>query len=136
MEEYTIVKRLPTVKEFKSLHTAVGWNNVDDEGTATAIRNSLFGITVLHGDKTVGTGRVIGDGTMYLYIQDIIVIPEYQGKGLGSIIMNAIMDYVASKARSHTFIGLMAAKDKAGFYVKYGFKERAPNSPGMCLWWK
>jgi predicted GNAT family N-acyltransferase len=136
MNDCSLLKRLPTVDELKTLHTAVGWNNIDDKGVATALKNSLFGVVVTNNGKTIGCGRVIGDGAMYFYIQDIIVVLEFQGKGLGKLIMDAIMEFVASHALPHTFVGLMAAKDKAGFYVKYGFKERATDSPGMYIWWK
>ncbi len=136
MGRFNLIKRLPTVEELKTLHTAVAWNNIDDEGIATSLKNSLFGVVVTHNGKTIGCGRVIGDSAMYFYIQDIIVIPEFQGKGLGRLIMDAVMEYIASSARLHSFVGLMAAKDKSGFYVKYGFKERASDSPGMYIWWK
>ncbi len=136
MSEYVIVKRLPTVAELKAFHLAVGWDNVDDEATAAAIRNSLFGCVVLHNGKTIGCGRIIGDGGMYFYIQDIVVLPEYQGKGIGRMIMNEVMDYIKSAAKPNAFIGLMSAKDKAGFYVKFGFTERPPGRPGMFRVWK
>lgn len=136
MEEFTIVKRLPTVEEIKDFHEAVGWDNVDDIATATALKNSLFGVVALHKGKTIGCGRVIGDGGMYFYIQDIIVLPEYQGRGIGRMIMDAVMDYISASAKPNAFIGLMSAKDKAGFYVKFGFSERPPGRPGMFKIWK
>jgi ribosomal protein S18 acetylase RimI-like enzyme len=136
MEEYTIIRRLPTVEEIKMFHNAVGWDNVDDSAAATALQNSLFGLTVMHKGKLIGCGRVIGDGGMYFYIQDIVVLPEYQGRGVGQMIMNEIMDYIKSAARPNAFIGLMSAKDKSGFYVKFGFAERPPGRPGMFITWK
>ena len=136
MEGFTLVKRLPTVAEIKAFHTAVGWDNVDDEATATALNNSLFGCTVLHNGKAIGCGRVIGDGGMYFYIQDIIVLPEYQGRGIGKTIMNEVMNFINQTAKPNAFIGLMSAKDKAGFYVKFGFAERPPGRPGMFRVWK
>ncbi|MFH0847056.1 MAG: hypothetical protein V1894_03225 [Chloroflexota bacterium] len=54
---------------------------------------------------------------------------------MGRLIMDAIMDYVSAHARRHVFIGLMSAKDKAGFYEKWGFKVRPQDRPGMEIWW-
>ena len=136
MEEFRLVRRLPTVVEMKAFHAAVGWDNVDDAATAIALRNTLFGCVVLHSNKTIGCGRVIGDGGLYFYIQDIVVLPEYQGRGVGKMIMNEVMDFIAQTARPNAFIGLMSAKDKAGFYVKFGFTERPPGRPGMFRVWK
>jgi GNAT superfamily N-acetyltransferase len=134
--EFNLIKRLPTVAELKYFHTAVGWDNVADAAVETALRNSLFGCVVTFKGQTIGCGRIIGDGGMYFYIQDIIVLPEYQGRGIGRLIMAAVMDYVAGIARPGAFIGLMAALDKADFYRKLGFTERPPGRPGMFLVWK
>ncbi len=68
---------------------------------------------------------------MYFYIQDIIVIPEYQGKGFGKIIMNEVMQYLDDNANHNSFIGLMAAEGAEKFYSKFGFKIRPVSSPGM-----
>ena len=136
MNAYTLIKRKPTVDELKRLHTSVGWHNIDDDGIQISLKNTLFSIVARHKDETIGLGRVIGDGAMYFYIQDIIVIPEHQGKGVGRMIMDAVMDYVNENARDHSFVGLMSAKDKAGFYEKYGFKVRGNDRPGMEIWWK
>jgi GNAT superfamily N-acetyltransferase len=135
VNEFTLIRRLPTIGELKSFHVAVGWENVPDEAIATALRNSLFGCVVACRGQPIGCGRVIGDGGLYFYIQDIIVLPGYQARGAGRMIMLSVMDYIASVARPNAFIGLMAAQDKAGFYVKFGFTERPPERPGMFRIW-
>ena len=45
-----------------------------------ALENTLYSLCVCDGDRLIGHGRIIGDKTIFLYIQDIMVIPEYQGK--------------------------------------------------------
>jgi ribosomal protein S18 acetylase RimI-like enzyme len=136
MKEMTLIKRLPTVEELKNFHEAVGWDNVDDAAIATALKNSLFGCVVTYKDRAIGCGRVIGDDGMYFYIQDIVVLPEYQGRGVGRMLMNAVMEYISEVATPNAFIGLMSAKDKSGFYFKFGFAERPPGRPGMFKVWK
>ncbi len=135
MGEFTLIRRLPTTEELKRLREAAGWHNVDDEGIQLSLDKTLFAVVVEHKGEVVGLGRVIGDGGMYFYIQDVMVTPELQGRGIGRLIMDAIMGYISDHARRHAFIGLMSAKDKAGFYEKYGFKVRSQERPGMEIWW-
>ncbi|GHO64053.1 hypothetical protein KSC_029450 [Ktedonobacter sp. SOSP1-52] len=70
---------------------------------------------------------------MYFYLQDIIVLPAFQGKGLGKRLMGAIMAYLEQHALPGAFIGLMAAKDASTFYTQFGFVVRPPERPGMFL---
>jgi len=56
----------------------------------------------------------------------MIVNPSFQGKGIGKAIMKKIMNYLKQNATEGSFIGLMSAKDKEGFYKGFGFAER-PN---------
>ena len=126
-----LIKRSPTVREYQRLRAAVGWRKLEARTAAKALRNSIFSVCAVSAGKVVGYGRVIGDGALYFYIQDVIVHPEYQGKGLGRLIMDGIMAHLDSRAPGKSLIGLMAAKNVGGFYKKYGFKERPKDSPGM-----
>ena len=131
MDEYTLVERTPTINEYKKLCDAIGWKPVSNEATEIGLRNSLFSVCVLYRKDVIGCGRVVGDGGLYFYLQDIIVLPEFQGRGIGKRIMNAVMNYLKSHADFNAFIGLMAAKGASTFYEKYGFVERASDKPGM-----
>lgn len=100
-----------------------------------SLKNDLYDVVVIDGNKLVGMGRIVGDGAIYWYLQDIAVIPEYQGKGVGRIIVKKLMDYIYNNSLTDTktTIGLMAAKGKEKFYEKFGFVVR-PNDfqgPGM-----
>ena len=82
--------------------------------------------------------RIIGDDGLAFYIQDVIIKPEYQRQGIGTALMNKIMEYIRTHARDNTVIGLMAAKGKEPFYERYGFTIR-PNEnlgSGMTMFWK
>ncbi len=135
-EKYILVERSPTVEEYQKLREAVEWENVGPEATEIALNNSLFSVCVIFKNEVIGCGRVIGDGGIYFYIQDIIVLPEFQGKGIGKRIMNAVMNYLKEHALPYAFIGLMAAKGVSKFYEKYGFAERLPDRPGMFKIWE
>ena len=134
-DEFTLVERAPTAREYQRLHQAAGWSNVDLESTELGLRNALFSVCLLHRDQAIGCGRVIGDGGIYFYIQDVILLPEYQGRGLGRRIMDAVMGYLKAHAKPNAFIGLMAATGVSGFYEKYGFSPREADRPGMSRIW-
>ncbi|HEC77397.1 MAG TPA: N-acetyltransferase [Thermoplasmatales archaeon] len=134
--EYQIVERSPTPEEYKKLRQAVRWVKLDDEAIRKGLENSLFSVCAVFQGEIIGCGRVIGDDGIYFYIQDVIVLPEFQGKGVGKCIMNVIIEYLKTHAHNNSFIGLMAAKGVSAFYEKYGFKKRANDAPGMFLMWK
>ena len=134
--EYTLVERIPTAKEYQELREAVGWAKIDLETAEIGLQKALFTICADIKNKIIGYGRVIGDGAIYFYIQDVIVLPEYQGKGIGKRIMNVIMDYLKNHAYHNSFIGLMAAEGVSKFYEKFDFAERPLNRPGMFIYWK
>ncbi len=78
-------------------------------------------------------GRVMGDGAMYYYIQDVVVRPTHQGLGLGNQIMQQIEKYLLENASKNAAIGLFAAKGKEGFYQKYGYLVRDGQKLGQAL---
>jgi GNAT superfamily N-acetyltransferase len=129
--QYVLVERFPTASEYHKLRIAVGWECMDLESTEKGLRNSLFSVCVFHKREVIGYGRVIGDGAIFFYIQDIMVLPEHQRKGVGRMIMRVIMDFLNAHARQYTFVGLMAAKGASRFHEKFGFAARAPDRPGM-----
>jgi ribosomal protein S18 acetylase RimI-like enzyme len=130
-EQYQVVERTPTIEEYFALRKGVGWMLFEEEMTAKGLANALFSVCILHQGKVIGCGRVVGDGGLYFYVQDIIVSPDFQGKGLGKRLMQAIMAYLEINARPGAFIGLMAAKGTNDFYDQFGFAVRPLDQPGM-----
>ena len=135
-EEYQVVECIPTVEDYLALREAVGWGRLDEQMAARGLANALFTVCLLHKGKVIGCGRVIGDGGLHFYLQDIIVLPAFQGKGLGKRLMRAILAYLEEHALPGAFIGLMAAKDASSFYTQFGFAVRPPERPGMFRLWK
>ncbi len=127
----TIEHHSPTVSEYQQLRASTSWGQLPDKVVAKALQLDLFAVCALDGHKIIGIGRVIGDGAIYYYIQDVIVLPAYQHQGIGRRIMEAIEQYLAIYALPGAFIGLMAAKGVSEFYTSFGYQERAPEAPGM-----
>lgn len=125
--------------DYRSMRTRIGWVGVSDRQAEIGLANSAYQISALNeSGQTVGFGRVVSDGGFFVLIADVIVLPEYQGRGIGREILNRLLSYVKStiQAGETVSISLMAAKDKEAFYEQFGFLRR-PNEErgaGMSLW--
>ena len=134
MENFQVIERIPDVEEYNTLKKMVGWDILDDDSiTARGLNNSLYTVCVEHKGLLIAMGRVIGDNGIYFHIQDVIVDPLHQGKGLGKAIMKKLMDYVNDKAAKYSMVGLMCAKDKEPFYHNLGFVSRPSNIYGAGM---
>ena len=102
-----IEERNPSYDEYKTLRDAVGWGQTDETSTTKALNNTLYSLVALESNEVVGIGRVIGDGGLYYYIQDLIVCPNCQGKGVGKKLMAKLMEFIQSHTHSGSIIGLM-----------------------------
>jgi ribosomal protein S18 acetylase RimI-like enzyme len=122
--------RSPTVSEYTKLRGLVGWRETDENVTDMALKTSLFSVVGTEEGNVIGFGRIIGDG-LYFYIQDLIIHPDYQSKGLGKSMMKELMGYISANAQSGAFVGLMAAKGLEKYYEQFGFKARNEDAPGM-----
>ncbi|MDM0902013.1 GNAT family N-acetyltransferase [Clostridium perfringens] len=76
------------------LYESAGWFDYteDLEKLEEAFKNSLKIISAWHEEKLIGLIRVIGDGLTIIYIQDIVVLPEYQGNGIGRGLINSVLE--------------------------------------------
>lgn len=122
-------------EDFIRLRTTVGFFETPIEQTKKALDNGLYNIVAICNDMVVGMGRLVGDGMMYWYIQDVAVLPEYQGQGIGKTIVKKLMDYAEKNSipGTRTTIGLSAAKGKESFYEILGFERRPSDYAGAGM---
>jgi ribosomal protein S18 acetylase RimI-like enzyme len=83
-----------------------------------AFLSSYKVVTAWDGEKIIGSGRMISDGLCYGWIHDIGIHPDYQKKGIGSSLMNELMN-----GNESLLIGLTSAFGAEEFYYKLGFKK-------------
>lgn len=110
-------------EDYCRLRESVEWRLFSKEQMKNAVNNSVYTVTAVDGDQTVGMGRLTGDG-MYYMIADVMVRPDYQGQGIGNKIVNMLIAYVdeATPIGGRSSIQLIAEKGKEAFYEKVGFK--------------
>lgn len=127
-----------TVEDYNLLREAVGWGALCKEQAQSGLEHSAYVIGCYDNDKIVGTARIIWDGGYISYLADVMVMPEYQGLGIGNQMVQMAIDFVKSQLKEgwKIKIVLIAAKGKEAFYKRFGFNER-PNKEagaGMDLW--
>ncbi|WP_455392100.1 GNAT family N-acetyltransferase [[Eubacterium] cellulosolvens] len=118
------------VAELVELYKAGGWwrEGYDPEGIHGLIRGSFAFALVLDttSNKAVGMGRVISDGVSDGYIQDVVVLKAWRGKGLGIKIVKTLLNYCLEN--NLHWIGLVAEPGTRSFYTPLGFKT-LPGEP-------
>ena len=132
----TLIENEISREEYLSLRGQVGWKKLTDRQAEQALANCLYKVKAVTEDgQVVGMGRVVGDGAVVCYVQDLIVIPQVQAQGIGSQIIRKLKAYVESlrEEGSTMMLCLMCAKGREPFYEKHGFMQRPTEAlgPGM-----
>ena len=100
------------------LRESVGWNRMEKE-YGNPLMTSFFHIAVYDGDQLVGFVDSVSNGVTDAYIQDLIVRPDYQGKGIGTDLMKKM---IASLKEKHIYIISVIFEERLKpFYDRYGF---------------
>ena len=89
-------------EELRQLYDAVGWSayTADVPALARAIDNSTYVVSARAGNELVGLARALSDDVSILYLQDILVRPDFKRRGLGSSLLAACLqrfDHVRQK---------------------------------------
>jgi GNAT superfamily N-acetyltransferase len=129
-----IVSRVPTVGEFRSLAESVGWgDHFEWETLKSALDGSLHCVVALENGTVVGSGRLVGDGTRYFYVQDVIVHPDASNDGLATQIVGRLLAWVRLHASTSAVVGLFASPEAVGIYTTMGFTSAVSDPLGMTL---
>jgi GNAT superfamily N-acetyltransferase len=128
-----IAYNLPDLASFKRLRAQTNWGVPDNAAITTALNNSVFGAVAIDEMETIGMIRVVGDGAMNVYVQDVIVDENYRGLGIGRRLVQTAIHWMHDMLPSSITVGLMAAIGQESFYEPFGFTSRVgPRfGPGM-----
>ena len=133
----SIKENVNSIEEFNYLYDAVGWGSYDEKVSEKALANTMYSVSVYDDDKIIGYGRIVGDAICFLYIQDIMVKPEYQGNKIGTMITNKLLEKIneIKQENPDLRVYLGASKNREEFYEKFGFIKRidADLGYGMIL---
>ena len=129
-----IIGRIPGVKEYQRLQVSVGWGkDVVEAKTADALaavdaRTEQVLAAAIHGavaeDKTgevVGCALLLGDGVGYYYVKDVMVHKNWQGRRIGTALMQELVGWLEKNARPGSLVGLFTREGLEPFYKQFGF---------------
>lgn len=72
-----------TADDYISFQQKMGWLADGKAQLAKSLSNTLFSIIAKKDNEIIGMGRLLGDAAIYWYINDVFILTEYQGMGIG-----------------------------------------------------
>ena len=133
-EGYRLVHGPPSVADYLLLRERAGLSPKREDQAVAALGGSWAAVHVLHevDDTIVGMGRLLGDGGWYFHVIDMAVLPEHQRRGLGDVILTALLERIRREAPAGAYVNLLADPPGRRLYARHGFTPTAPHSIGMA----
>jgi ribosomal protein S18 acetylase RimI-like enzyme len=114
---------IPNIEDLMKLYNNVEWSNYTKhpDMLKNAYENSLYVLTAWDENQLIGAIRVVGDGYSIIYIQDLLILREYQHMGVGKkLLTEAVRKY------KHVYQKVLLTENDPktkSFYEKMGFKD-------------
>ena len=109
--------------EILALYASVGWTAYTEHPDVLrkGFENSMLTLAAYDGEKLMGVIRIVGDGHTIVFVQDILVFPEHQRKGVGSALLQAILGRYSHVRQIE--LATDNTEKTVAFYRSMGFKE-------------
>jgi GNAT superfamily N-acetyltransferase len=133
---YRLVPSTPPVDAYLRLRSESGLSPKTEAQAVPALAGTWWGCHVVHEatSEVVAMGRVIGDGGWHFHIADMATLPDHQRRGLGDLVMTALLDRIRAAAPPDAYVTLMADPPGRRLYAQHGFTEDRDASIGMARW--
>ena len=121
------------LKDAAALYLAADWvsETADFSFIRRAFEGSFLAAGAFEGSRMIAMGRVLSDGVSDAYIQDVAVLPDFRGRGIGGKIVTFLVEEL--EKRGVDWIALVGEPGTENFYKRLGFEKKA----GFSLWkWK
>ena len=120
--------------EILRLYESVGWTAYTSypEALRKGFENSMLTLAAYEGDKLMGILRAVGDGYTVVFVQNILVFPEHQRKGVGSALLQAVLDRYSHVRQIE--LATDNTEKTVAFYKSMGFREMS--EIGCCAFRK
>ena len=119
IKEYTDYQE----EELLQLYKEAGWTAYTENRSVLeqGFRNSLSVLAAYEDEKLLGIIRAVGDGATIVFIQDILVFPEYRRQGIGTALLRAILDRYPDVRQIE--LTTDNTPETIAFYKSLGFSE-------------
>ena len=114
-----IENQTTSAKAIGDLRRSVGWPGMDDYYN-NPLMTSYFHIACYDDDRLIGYVDTVSNGLTDAYIQDLMVHPDYHGKGIGTDLMNQIIARLKEKNIFMISV-IYGTEELASFYKRFGF---------------
>ena len=109
----------------------MGWGTRDAAVVEEALDHTLYSVCALADGRPVGYARLIGDKTIFLYVQDVMAHPDFQGRGIGTrlmeLLVQKILEYKAASPDLRAYLGRFQGAGKL-FIDALGFSPAGKRS--------
>lgn len=114
------------IEDIIKLYKANEWSAAEKpQALYKALMNSHSLVSAWDGEELVGIGNAISDGYLVVYYPHLLVLPSYQGKGIGNRIVHKMQERYAQ-----FHMQMLTADGKAiDFYKKVGFEKAGETQP-------
>jgi len=123
------------IEDYAVLRASAGWRALSASQAQAALAHSAFLVAAKDGQRTVGMTRLMSDGGYFAVVLDVVVLPEYQGRGIGREMLTRLVAHLKGGLRpgEHSYTILTCPPDKPGFYEKFGFHALPTEDEGPGL---
>ena len=131
-----IVKYKIEPTDFMNIRENVNWNYIPYDLVKKALDGSMINISIFDKDKCIGIERIVGDNVLKGMLTDVIVMKEYQNKGVGKIIVTSLIKKLNDQIKPGESFQLEASPtaNNRNLYIKCGLKYKPENQDGVYLW--
>lgn len=114
---------VPAADDVRALYDSVQWSayTQDMDTLMGGLQGSAAVVTAFDGGRLVGLARVVSDGHTIAYLQDILVAPGHQRRGIASELLRRVFAPFG-QVRQHVLITDTEQRQRA-FYESHGFRE-------------
>ena len=135
--DYSVIYNI-TPTDFIKLRKVLGWKEINIKQVQKALDNTMCMVSVKVDNETIALGRIVGDYSCKGVLSDILVHPDYQGKGFGKIVVTSLLQMVQNSLNEGDVFQIEATPTCGNreFYIKCGFKYKPQNQDGVYVWIK
>jgi GNAT superfamily N-acetyltransferase/uncharacterized glyoxalase superfamily protein PhnB len=123
--QVNIISRIPTQEEYMGLVLAVGWDKyVTHSMLGKVLAAPVYSVVAEEpaSGNVIGCALLLSDQATFYYVKDVMVLPSWQSKGVGTMLMKEISRWLEENAGENAFIGLFTGENLAPFYKQFDFK--------------